>query len=79
MNESTQRLETKAAEDRQRLHSSVAQLRSTLSEAVDLKRNTRQHLGAACGIAALLGMTMGYSFAGIFTGEPRRASWAHWG
>jgi len=50
-----------------------------LSEAVDLKKNTRQHLGAACGIAALLGLTMGYSFAGIFTGEPRRASWAHWG
>jgi hypothetical protein len=77
MNESAFDLEVKAAEERRRLHSSVAELRSSIREAVDLKKNTRQHLGAACGVAILVGLTMGYFFAGILTGEGRKVKWPY--
>jgi len=56
----------KAAEDRRRLHSSVEELRDHLKDTLDVKKNTREHLGLACGVAALLGVTIGYSFTGIF-------------
>lgn len=59
-------LEEKAAEDRRRLHTSVAELRVHLKDTLDIKRNTRKHLGLACGAAALLGVTLGYAFTGIF-------------
>ena len=62
----TDDLETRAAEDRERLHNTVAELRSTLSDSLDLKKNARQHLGIVCGAAALLGLSMGYSLMGIF-------------
>jgi hypothetical protein len=65
-------LEKKAEQERQRLHSSVAELRSCLSEAIDVRKNTRAHLGWASGIATILGLTMGYSFTGIFVREPKR-------
>ena len=75
MSDTANHLEAKAAEERQRLHSSVAELRNSLSEAVDLKRITRQHLGPACSVGILLGLTLGYAFAGIFIGEGRNAQW----
>ncbi len=59
-------LEQKAAEERQRLHSSVEELRFHLRDSLDLRKNVREHLGLACGITALLGLTIGYSFTGIF-------------
>jgi len=59
-------LEEKAAEERRRLHSSVEELRDHLKDTLDVKKNTREHLGLACGVAALLGVTLGYSFTGIF-------------
>ena len=77
MNESAYNLEVKAAEERRRLHSSVSELKSYLSEAIDLKRNVRAHLGVACSVAVLLGITTGYSFAGMFTGHGRRVLWPY--
>ncbi len=65
-------LEKKAAEERRRLHSSVTELRSSFSDAIDVRRNTRAHLGWACGVATVVGLTMGYSFTGIFVREPKR-------
>lgn len=59
-------LEEKAAEERRRLHSSVEDLRFHLKDSLDIKKNTREHLGLACGVAALLGLTLGYSVTGIF-------------
>lgn len=59
-------LEEKAAEDRRRLHSSVEELRVHLKDSLDIKKNTREHLGLACGAAALLGVTLGYTVTGIF-------------
>jgi hypothetical protein len=77
MKESAYHLEVKAAEERRRLHSSVSELKSFLSEAVDLKRNVRAHLGVVCGVAVLLGITSGYSFAAMFTGHGRRVLWPY--
>lgn len=59
-------LEEKAAEDRRRLHSSVEELRVHLKDSLDIKKNTREHLGLVCSVAALLGVTLGYAFTGIF-------------
>ena len=59
-------LEQRAAEERQRLHSSVEELRFRLRDSLDLKKNTREHLGLVCGITALLGLAVGYWFTGIF-------------
>ena len=59
-------LEEKAAEDRRRLYISVEELRDHLKETLDVKKNTREHLGLACSVATLLGLTVGYAFTGIF-------------
>ncbi len=59
-------LETRATEDRKQLHHSVEELRHHLKDSLDLKKNTRQHLGVACSIAALVSFTLGYAFTGIF-------------
>jgi hypothetical protein len=71
MNDSPYDLEAKAAEERKRLHATVAELRSCLRDAVDVKKNARRHLGVACGVAAVLGLTTGYSLAGIFATSRR--------
>lgn len=60
-------LEAKAADDRRRLHTSVEELRSHLRDTLDVNKNTREHLGLACAVAALAGVTAGYAFTGIFT------------
>ncbi len=60
-------LQEKAADDRRRLHTSVEELRSHLRDTLDVKKNTREHLGLACAVAALVGVTAGYAFTGIFT------------
>ena len=75
MNELPENLEARIAEERERLHVSVAELRSRLSDTVSLKRNTRRHLGIACGVAVVVGLTTGYSFASIFTNHERKPKW----
>jgi hypothetical protein len=59
-------LELKAAEERRRLHGTLAELRSRVHEELDVKKRVREHLGAACGIAVLLSLGLGYSAAGLF-------------
>jgi hypothetical protein len=59
-------LELKAAEERRRLHGTLAELRSRVTEELDVKKRVREHLGPACAIAALLTLGLGYSVAGIF-------------
>lgn len=59
-------LELKAAEERRRLHGTLAELRSRVHEELDVNKRVREHLGAACTIAALLSLGLGYSAAGIF-------------
>lgn len=59
-------LELKAAEDRRRLHGTLAELRSRVHEELDVSKRVREHLGTACGVAALLSLGIGYSIAGVF-------------
>ena len=60
-------LEKRAADQRRQLHNSVVELRQTVRERLDVKRNVRRHLWPATGMAALLGLVLGYSLTGIFT------------
>jgi hypothetical protein len=59
-------LELKAAEERRRLHGTLAELRSRVHAELDVKKRVREHLGAACAISALLSLGFGYSVAGLF-------------
>jgi hypothetical protein len=60
-------LELRAAEQRQRLHNVVADLRHTVAERTDVSKLARNHLWPATGIASLAGLIMGYGTAKIFT------------
>jgi ElaB/YqjD/DUF883 family membrane-anchored ribosome-binding protein len=60
-------LERRAAEQRRQLHDSVSELRETVKEKLDVKRNVREHLWPAAGAVALIGLLLGYSISGIFT------------
>jgi len=64
-------LEQRAAEQRRRLHNSVSELRSSVTEAVreklDFKRYLREYMGPATATAAVFGLLLGYGTAGIFT------------
>jgi hypothetical protein len=63
----TEILEQRAIEQRRRLHNSVAELRSTLKERLDVRRTAREYLGPAAAVAAVVGLVMGYSMTGMFT------------
>jgi hypothetical protein len=60
-------LEMRAAEQRRRLHNSVAELRSQVRERLDVKKNAREHIIPASAVAALLGLFLGYGAAGMVT------------
>lgn len=63
-------LEQRASEQRRRLHNSVSDLRSSVTEAVreklDLKRYLRQYVVPATVAAAIVGLLLGHSTASIF-------------
>ena len=59
-------LQLRAAEERRRLHSTVEELRSRVRHDLDAKMQIRKNLGAACGIAAVVGLVLGYSITGLF-------------
>jgi hypothetical protein len=60
-------LELKAAEQRRRLHNSVTELRTQMHEKLDIKKNAREYVWPASGVVGLIGLVLGYGFAGIFT------------
>ena len=60
-------LELRAAEQRRRLHNSVAELREQVRDKMDVKKNVREYIAPAAGAAALVGLLMGWGFAGMFT------------
>lgn len=64
-------LEQRAADQRRRLHNSVSELRSSVTETVkeklDAKKYVREYIGPVTATAAVLGLLAGYSIAGMFT------------
>ena len=60
-------LEKQAADQRRQLHNTVIELRHTVKERLDVKRNVRNHLGVVAGAMALAGLALGYTVAGVFT------------
>jgi hypothetical protein len=59
-------LELRAAEQRRRLHNTVQELRQTVRERMDVRKTARQYLWPAAGVAAILGLVMGYGTGGAF-------------
>ena len=60
-------LERRAADQRRKLHNSVAELKQSVHEQLDVKRNVRNHLGPIAGALAVVGLALGYTITGIFT------------
>jgi len=60
-------LEKRAADQRRQLHNSVSELRQSVKERLDVKRNLREHLWSASGAVALVGLVAGYALIGVFT------------
>jgi hypothetical protein len=60
-------LEERAADQRRQLHNTVVELKSSLRESLDIRRNAREYLLPAAGAAALLALLLGYGLTGIFT------------
>jgi len=60
-------LEKRAADERRQLHNTVQELRESVHERLDVKRNVRNHLGMVSGAMAVMGLILGYSVTGIFT------------
>jgi hypothetical protein len=70
MNVPPEILEKRAAEQRRSLHNRVQELRTMVTERVrektDVKRNVRRHFGPLAGIAAVVGLSLGWGLTGIF-------------
>jgi hypothetical protein len=65
----TDMLELRAAEQRKRLHNSVAELRLQMRAKLDVRRNARRFFWPASAVVALCGLVLGYGFAGMITGD----------
>ena len=63
-------LEQRAADQRRRIHDSVSELRSTMKEKLDVRRNaedyTRHHFPQAAATASVLGLALGWLVGGAF-------------
>ena len=64
-------LETQAAEQRRRIHTSVSELKTTVRENIreklDPQRIARQHLWTIAAGASAFALLLGYGAAGMFT------------
>lgn len=62
-------LEKRAADERRQLHNSVQELRESVQDRLDVKRNVRNHLGIVAGALAIAGLALGYGLTGVFTAD----------
>jgi hypothetical protein len=62
-------LEKRAADQRRQLHNTVVELRHSVQEKLDVKRNVRNHLGMMAGVMAIAGVILGYTVTGVFTAD----------
>ena len=60
-------LERRANEQRDELRGRVIELRQTVKQKLYWKRKLREYVGPATGVAAVLGLALGFAFTGIFT------------
>jgi hypothetical protein len=60
-------LERRAARQRQRLHDSVAELRTSVRGRLDVQKAAQNHLWQASAAAALVSLAVGYALGGAFT------------
>ena len=63
----THELELRAADQRRRLHASVHELKDHVRESLDVKKQAREHVLLASGVAAAVAAAVGYGVAGMFT------------
>jgi hypothetical protein len=63
----TDDLEQRAANQRQRLHNSVNELRNSVRERLDVQKAARTHVWRASAAAGFLALLLGYGIAGAFT------------
>ena len=63
----TDLLELRAAEQRRRLHNSVAELRVQMRQKLDLRRNARRYFWPDSAVVGLCGLMLGYGFGGIIS------------
>jgi hypothetical protein len=63
----TEVLEQRAQAQRQRLHSTVTQLCSSVCERMDIENAARQHIWKISAGAAIMALLLGYGAAGLFT------------
>jgi len=59
-------LEMKAAEQRERLHETIAELRSGVRHKLDVKTQAREYVWPATTVAALLSLAFGYTAGSLF-------------
>lgn len=62
-------LEERAASQRRQLHNRVVELRTTVNERLDPNKVAREHLWPATGVAAFIGLLLGYGLTGMFTSD----------
>ena len=62
-------LEKRASDERLQLHNTVQELRHTVQERLDVKRNVRNHLGLVSAALAIAGLALGYVVTGVFTSD----------
>jgi hypothetical protein len=62
-------LEKRAADQRRELQNSMIELRQTVKEKLDVKRNLRDYVWPAAGFMAAFGLVLGYTLAAIFARE----------
>jgi hypothetical protein len=60
-------LEAQAAAQRNQLQGTVLEFRRSVKQRFDLKRNVREHLGPVAGVAALVGLALGFLAAAMLT------------
>jgi len=66
----TEILEERAAEQRRRLHNTVADMRTTMREKMDVRRNldhySREYFPQAAAAVGTVGLALGWALGGIF-------------
>jgi hypothetical protein len=60
-------LEKRAADQRRRLHNTVADLKWQVREKLDVKKAAREYIVPASAVAAVIGLFLGYGAAGMVT------------